>query len=118
MTSKGSPISRLHRAIATGNSLLIISAAYEVGERLGLADALAVTLAYLEHDPKLYGRVAVRWVARLALEVPIDVPQAQPALACLDGVGSSSSAADALGALLGELGEPECVEVLERCARA
>jgi hypothetical protein len=117
MTSQGSPISRLHRAIASGNSLLIVSAAHEMDGRIALADALAVTLAYIEHDPERYGRVAVRWLARLALQAPLDVPHAQLVLAGLDALRiGSPGAAEALSALLGELGEMNCVEVLERWA--
>jgi hypothetical protein len=117
MTSQGSPISRLHRAIASGNSLLIVSAAHEVGGRLDLPEALAVTLAYLEHDPDRYGRVAVRWLARLAERAPLDVPHAHLVLAALDSLQTGSAgAAEALAALLGELGEMDCAEVLERWA--
>jgi hypothetical protein len=66
--SKGSPYQRFRRALETRNPLLVRSAAAEL-EHISLADALAICLVLLEHEPGLYGRAAARWTARYCLEV-------------------------------------------------
>jgi hypothetical protein len=63
----GSPGGHFHRALATGNPLIATLAALEAG-RLGLADALALTLRYRDHDPARFEKAAVRWHARFCLE--------------------------------------------------
>jgi len=65
---KGSPYQRFRRTLETGNPLLVRAAAAELGH-VSLADALAICLVLLEHEPGLYGRAAARWTARYCLEV-------------------------------------------------
>src|SRR3954452_24301824 len=67
MTSQGSPHARFKRALASGNPTLVVAAAAELG-RLSLAEALAVTLVFLPHEPERYERASVRWHARWCLE--------------------------------------------------
>ena len=67
MTSQGSPHSRLRRAIATGNPLLVRAAAAEL-PHVGLEDALGICLVLLDSEPEAYEPSAVRWAGRFLLE--------------------------------------------------
>ncbi len=69
MTSSGSPYARFQRALATGNLTLVRTAAAEL-PRIELDDALAICLLIEDQDAERYERAAVRWLARLSLEVP------------------------------------------------
>jgi hypothetical protein len=66
---KGSPYARFRRALALGRLSMVHAAAAEL-PRVGLDDALAITLLIEEQDRGRYDRAVVRWLARFALEVP------------------------------------------------
>ncbi len=67
MTSDGSAYSRFRRALATGNLLLVRTAAAEL-PRVALPDALEVCLLLRDQDPERFEQAAVRWLGRFALE--------------------------------------------------
>lgn len=67
MTSSGSAYVRFQRALATGNLLLIRTAAAELPS-VSLGDALAVCLAIRDGAPDRFERAALRWLARYATE--------------------------------------------------
>lgn len=69
MTSSGGPHARFKRALATGNLLLIRSAAAEL-PRVVLDDALRICLLLHGAEPESYDRAVVRWLGRLCLERP------------------------------------------------
>ncbi len=96
MTSQGSPYSRFQRALRTNNSLLVRSAAAELG-KVQLEDALAVCLVFLASEPDAYAPAATRWHARFVLERGASAPDAQLALAALHAMedGDRATAADA-----------------------
>jgi len=67
ITSQGHPTTRLRRAIATGNPLLVRAAAAEL-PHVELDDALAICLVLLDSEPERYEPSAIRWLGRLLLE--------------------------------------------------
>ncbi|HEU0192786.1 MAG TPA: hypothetical protein VFQ71_01225 [Gaiellales bacterium] len=67
MTGHGHPLSRLQRALRTGNAWLALDAAREL-DRVPLADAFGVCLL-LRRDRVRYDRACVRWLERFASEV-------------------------------------------------
>jgi hypothetical protein len=69
MTSEGSPYARFQRALRIGRLPLVRAAAAEL-PRVDLDDALAICLLIEDQDAERYERAAVRWLARLSLEVP------------------------------------------------
>jgi hypothetical protein len=69
VTSQGSPYMRFQRALATGNLLLIRSAAAELPQ-ISLGDALSVCVAIRDAEPERFQRAALRWIARYCLERP------------------------------------------------
>ena len=69
MTSDGSPYARFQRALRIGRLSLVRAAAAEL-PRVELDDALSICLLISEQDAERYERAAVRWLARLSLEVP------------------------------------------------
>lgn len=89
-------MTRLARAIANQNLLLIRSAAAEL-KRVSLSDALAILAVIAVKEPANYEVAAVRWLGRL----------------CLETRGLTLEQADvALGALAGLPAEPELREEL------
>src|SRR5690242_3377639 len=66
MTSQGSPVTRLRRAIRSGDLLLIRSAAAEA--RVDLEDAFAILLIVAEKEPDRYDAAALRWLGRFCSE--------------------------------------------------
>ena len=68
MTSDGSPYARFLRALRIGR-LSMVRAAAEL-PRIDLDDALAICLLIERQDGERYERAVVRWLARLATEVP------------------------------------------------
>lgn len=68
---KGGSYANLQRAIATGNPLLVRSAAAEMSGRILLPDALSICLVLLRADSPGFDAAAVRLHARLALELPL-----------------------------------------------
>jgi len=69
MTSDGSPYARFQRALRNGRLSMVRAAAAEL-PRVELDDALSICLLMSEQDAERYERAAVRWLARLSLEVP------------------------------------------------
>ena len=69
MTSDGSPYARFQRALRIGRLSLVRAAAAEL-PRVELDDALSICLLISEQDKDRFERAAVRWLARLSLEVP------------------------------------------------
>ena len=69
MTSDGSPYARFQRALRIGRLSLVRAAAAEL-PRIDLDDALSICLLISEQDEERYERAAVRWLARMSLEVP------------------------------------------------
>jgi hypothetical protein len=69
MTSDGSPYARFQRALRIGRLSMVRAAAAEL-PRIDLDDALSICLLISEQDAGRYERAAVRWLARLSLEVP------------------------------------------------
>ena len=67
MTAQGHPLSRLQRALRTGNAWLALDAAREL-DRVPLTDAFGVCLL-LRNDQGRYDRACVRWLERFAAEV-------------------------------------------------
>ncbi len=69
MTSEGSAVTRLQRALANSRtSAAQIRAIAAELPTVGLEDALAILLALLEREPHTFSRAAARWGARLTLE--------------------------------------------------
>jgi hypothetical protein len=64
---KGGSYVTFKRAVAAGQALPALSAAYELG-RLNLADALALTCV-LRDDPRHFEGAVVRWHSRFVQEV-------------------------------------------------
>ena len=69
MTSDGSPYARFQRALRIGRLSMVRAAAAEL-PHVELDDALSICLLISEQDTERYERAAVRWLARLSLEVP------------------------------------------------
>ena len=105
MTSQGSPLIRLRRALETGNPLLVEAAAREL-PRLELAEALAVSLTFLAAgDADRYRRAAVRWHGRYTLEVRPSPAEAELALAALLALAATGPEAPASAHALASLFE-------------
>jgi hypothetical protein len=103
VTSQGSAHARFQRALERGTPLLVRAAAAEL-PRIALADALAICLVFLDGEPDAYPRAAARWVARLTLEQPVALTDANLALASLAALQHGNQRAGA-----------ECL--IELCAR-
>src|SRR4051812_48141129 len=102
MTSQGSPVTRLRRAIRSGDLLLVRSAAAET--RVDLEDAFAILLLVATREPDRYEATALRWLGRFCSE-----QGARASLADLDLLRASLAALRtanpaALNALDGVLG--------------
>ena len=69
VTSQGSPYARFQRALRMGRLPAVLAAAAEL-PRVDLHDALRICLLMERQDEARYERAVVRWLARLALEVP------------------------------------------------
>ncbi len=84
---KGGSYANLQRAIATGNPLLVRSAAAELAGPISLPDALSICLVLLRGERERYEAAAVRLHARLALELPLrELGHSQIVLAALSGL--------------------------------
>ena len=69
MTSQGSPLARLARAIETRNILLIETAASEL-HQVPLELAVDIALVLAAKEPDRFPRAATRLLGRVCLEVP------------------------------------------------
>jgi hypothetical protein len=86
MSKQGTPYGRFLRALDSGNEVLILSAAREL-PRVALNDALRICLVLRDGDPDRYGRAAVRWLGRFALEASdVTVNAIRGAAEALDGL--------------------------------
>jgi hypothetical protein len=84
---KGGSYANLQRAIATGNPLLVRSAAAELPGRILLPDALSICLVLLRAERGSFEAAAVRLHARMALELPLrELDHAQLTLAAFGGL--------------------------------
>jgi hypothetical protein len=93
MTSQGTAHGRFRRAIQRGQLFHAELAARELG-RLTLADALVLVALIAKEDPARYGRAAVRWHGRLALEAKgLELAESQLALAALAALPADEAAA-------------------------
>lgn len=89
MTSQGHAYAVFQRALARGSVLQIVAAASDL-PRVSLDDALAICLAFLDHEPGRYPRAAAKWASRFCGERPIALADAQllvAALGALPGAG-------------------------------
>ena len=97
MTSDGSAITRLHRAIANprASAMQIRAIVAELPGPVSLEDALAILLALIDREPETFSRAAARWGGRLVLERRLALVDAQltlAALAALPGPGAGAGA--------------------------
>ena len=114
MSPQGSPYARFRRALASRNATVALAAAAEL-PHLGLPDALALCLVLHDGDPGRYGRAAVRFAARYALELPrVDLPEAQLLLALLAAVGDGDAVGQALADVCAARGRGDLAEVVRR----
>jgi hypothetical protein len=120
MTSQGTAHGRFERAIAKRHLHAAESAARELGQ-LSLVDALAFLLLLAEREPARFGRAAVRWHARFALDAKgLDVEESQLALAAVAalrkpaGVVSAGPALERLAATHGLLNVSQALRRLPR----
>jgi hypothetical protein len=67
MSASGHPLSRLQRALSTGNAQLALDAAREL-DRVPLTDAFGVCLLLRGRQAR-YDKACVRWLERFASEV-------------------------------------------------
>src|SRR4051794_28098882 len=114
MTAQGSPLTRLHRALASGNVLLTLATAAEL-PRVPLPEALAICLLLRDKEPVRFETAALRWHARLCREAKLSLAEASIALAGLSalGAGRFESGTHALLAVLDTRGLGEAGRTLE-----
>lgn len=74
VTSDGSPLTRFRRAIDARNVFLAETAARELNF-VSLDDARLLVDLYAEAGSAKYGRAAVRWLARYALETEAELDE-------------------------------------------
>jgi len=82
---------------------MVRAAAAEL-QRVGLDGALAICVVFLDGEPDSFPRAAARWVARLTLEQPVALTDANLALASMAALQHGSKRAGA-------------ESVIELCAR-
>jgi hypothetical protein len=96
MTSDGSAVMRLQRALANPRtSAAQIRAVAAELPTVGLEDALAILLALLDREPQSFSRTAARLGARLTIERRLPLADAQltlASLAVLPGAGARAGA--------------------------
>jgi hypothetical protein len=117
MTSEGSAVSRLQRAIANPrtSATQIRTIAAEL-PRVGLEDALAIVLALYDREPASYPKTAARWGARLVLEHRLTLTDAQLLFAALGALPepTAPAGAEALAELSERVGLARVDELLAR----
>lgn len=121
MTSDGSAVTRLQRALANPRtSAAQIRAVASELPTVCLEDALAILLALLDREPQSFSRTAARWGARLTIERRLPLADAQltlASLAVLPGAGARAGA-EALIELAGRHGLRRVDELLVGWLRA
>src|SRR3954469_13729031 len=108
MTAQGSPLTRLQRALSSGNVLLALATAGEL-PRVPLPEALAICLLLRDKEPARFEKAALRWHARLCRDARLSLAEASVALAALSalGAGRFEPGAHALLAVLDSRGLEE-----------
>jgi hypothetical protein len=102
VTSQGSAYARFRRALDARDPFGASTAALEL-EHVGLADALELTLIYLDKEPARYERAALRWHARLCKDAHLTLDEAAASLGLLAalrghrGHDAARSLADLIG---------------------
>ena len=94
MTSEGSAHARFRRALEAGTPLMVRAAAAEL-QRVGLDGALAICVVFLDGEPDSFPRAAARGVARLTLEQPVALTDANLSLASLGALQHANQRAGA-----------------------
>ena len=101
--------------------MLVTAAAAELGKQLSLADAMAVTLVFLDTEPERFRRAATRLHARYCLEVRAVEPEegllVLAALRALSSPVAGTAAREALLELFEARGLRPAVRVLEEWAQ-
>lgn len=102
MTSEGSAYARFRRALDARDAFGASAAALEL-DHVGLADALELTLIFLDEEPARYERAAVRWHARLCKDAHLSLDDAVAVLGLLAALRGrrAQEAARALADLIG-----------------
>lgn len=102
MTSEGSAYARFRRALDARDALGASAAVLELAH-VGLADALELTLIFLDKHPVRYDRAAVRWHARLCSEAQLTLDEAAASLGLLAALRGqrAHAAARSLADLIG-----------------
>ena len=115
MTSHGSPYARFQRALRIGRLSMVRAAAAEL-PRIDLDDALAICLLIERQDGERYERAVVRWLARLAMEVPaVGIDDLREGLVAFEALPyNPAAAAETLAALCERHGLRRAAERLRR----
>jgi hypothetical protein len=115
MTSHGSPYARFQRALRIGRLSMVRAAAAEL-PRIDLDDALAICLLIERQDGERYERAVVRWLARLATEVPaVGIDDLREGLVAFEAMPyNPAAAAETLAALCERHGLRRAAERLRR----
>jgi hypothetical protein len=116
MTSQGSPYARFQRALRIGRLSMVRAAALEL-PRVDLHDALAICLLIQREEGERYERAVVRWLARLAVEVPtVGIADLREALVAFEALPDNPEGAHA--ALAGVCDRHGLVRVAQTLRRA
>ena len=101
VTSQGSPLTRLRRALDHESLLNALAAAAEL-PHVGLSEALELLVLLHAREPQRFTRAALRWHARFESEARVTFEESQAVLAALAAMRGPSwrLAAFALAELL------------------
>ena len=115
MTSQGSPYARFQRALRLGRLSMVRAAALEL-PRVDLHDALAICLLIQREEGERYERAVVRWLARLAVEVPtVGIADLREALVAFEALPHNPAGAhEALAGLCDRHGLVRVAQTLRR----
>jgi hypothetical protein len=106
---------RFRRALDRGNVTEAMSAASEL-QFVSLAEALELTLLFVDGEPEKYERAAGRWHTRFVQEVPrLELRESQAVLALLAAIPANHLAAAALAELLSR--RRSCERIAEALVR-
>jgi hypothetical protein len=119
MSSQGSPYARFQRALRIGRLPLVRAAAAEL-PRIDLHDALAICLLIERQDGERYERAVVRWLARLAVEVPtVGIDDLREGLVAFEALPHNAAAArESLAVLCDRHGLARAADRLRRARAA
>ena len=101
MTSEGSAYARFRRALDARNPHWASTAALEL-QHVGIADAIELTLIYLDREPAKYERAALRLHARLTADLRLGLEDSLAVLGLLTALRGrrAQEAAHALASFL------------------